>query len=95
MMAQIENLRREIDKIDKKILGLIEERVKIAEEIGIVKSEQDIGVSDIGREQSVLENICKTTDLDKNFTKNLFKDIINYCKSLQVSGRKNGRSYKK
>ena len=83
-MDKIENLRKDIDKIDEKIVGLLEKRVKLAGEIGKTKAKQNIGVSDIGREQKVLENICKTTELDKKFIQNLFKDIIDHCKNLQV-----------
>lgn len=84
-MNKIQQSRKEIDEVDRKIVELLEKRVKLAEKIGIAKQEAQLEIRDKRREKKVLENICKETILDKNFIENLFKDIIDYCKRLQVS----------
>ncbi len=91
-MKEIEKLRREIDETDRKIVDLLEARVKLAIEIGKIKAEQNLGINDAVREQEVLENICSNTSLDKNFIKNLFKDVITHCKSMQASERRTHKS---
>ncbi|PKP52020.1 MAG: hypothetical protein CVT90_02835, partial [Candidatus Altiarchaeales archaeon HGW-Altiarchaeales-3] len=93
-MDDIELLRKKIDELDNKILKYLEARVKIAESIGKLKLQKDIGVSDPGREQRVLENICSNTKIDKKFTRELFKLIINYCKNLQACNRRSDMKVK-
>ena len=53
-MERIHELRERIDKIDKEILELLEERLSLVKEIGETKKELDIPITDSDREQVVL-----------------------------------------
>ena len=80
MDEELKKLRKEIDKTDREILTLIEKRVEIAGRIGALKKEKGLPVSDPDREKEVLDNIAKSTKLDRMFARNLFSSIIDYCK---------------
>lgn len=81
MDEELKNLRRRIDEIDKEIVDLIECRVEIARKISEVKRREGLGITDLKREGTVLENVSSCTELDKEFMKKLFKSIIDYCKN--------------
>jgi chorismate mutase len=53
----LEDLRKKIDEIDARIIELIGERIRIAEDIGRGKKEQNKLVEDKEREYRVLENV--------------------------------------
>jgi len=79
-MAEIEKLRTQIDNTDKKIIELIEKRSEIVKEIGRLKSLSGRGIYDPIREYEVLEKVSKT-NLDKEFIRKLFRDIMKYCRT--------------
>ena len=54
---RIDNLRRKIDETDAKIVKLIAERIRAAEEIGKEKQEAGKQIEDREREEMVLENV--------------------------------------
>lgn len=53
-MEDLELLRREIDRIDRQIVALFEQRMAITRRVGLYKLEHDIPVLDKGREEQVL-----------------------------------------
>ena len=53
----LEDLREKIDEVDTRIVELIVERIRIAEEIGRGKKAHKKLVEDIEREYKVLENV--------------------------------------
>ncbi|GAG22888.1 unnamed protein product, partial [marine sediment metagenome] len=53
----LEDLRKKIDEADARIVRLLAERIRIAEEIGKEKKEQRKQVEDKGREEIVLEKV--------------------------------------
>ena len=56
-MEEIDALRREIDIIDKKLVLLINERVKVSSLIGNIKTKENIAVIQKERENKVFENV--------------------------------------
>ncbi|MFW6040955.1 MAG: chorismate mutase [Thermoplasmatota archaeon] len=74
-MERIHELRKRIDKIDERIIELLEERAEVAEKIGDIKEEEGIPVIDTDREKEVLESAGKY--------KRIFERIIQMCKELQ------------
>lgn len=80
---KIEEHRKRIDEIDEKILRLLEERVAEAHMIGEEKRKAGKPISDPAREKEVLEKVTKSTKLEKEFTKKLFKMIVEYCRNEQ------------
>lgn len=82
-MPGLEEYRRRVDEIDKEMLRLIEERVNIAKKIGREKKKLGKDISDPKREKQVLDNITESTDLERDFVRDLFRRIIKYCKNEQ------------
>ncbi|MFH0861574.1 MAG: chorismate mutase [Candidatus Altiarchaeota archaeon] len=77
----IEQLREKIDRVDSRIISLLEERVDLAKKIGEAKRKHGLPVADPNRELEVLIKVSeRTTKLNKGFVKKLFEAIIEYCK---------------
>ena len=58
-MNKLENARKEINRIDKEITKLFEERMKQMEDVIIYKMENNLQILDAGREKEVIERNCK------------------------------------
>lgn len=82
-MPEIKGLREQINRVDREIVRLLEERVEVVKEIGRIKRERGFGVSDPDRESEVLDNVSSSTKLDRKFVRGLFRSIIEYCKNEQ------------
>ncbi len=84
----LEDLRKKIDEVDARIIELIGERIRVAEDIGKGKKEQNKLVEDKEREYRVLENV-KSIARDKNIEisqediENIYRRIIEACKNIQ------------
>ncbi len=82
----LENLRKKIDEADEKIVRLIAERIKIAEEIGGLKKQQGKQIEDAKREQAVLENIIKIAgqeNLNPEDIARIYRLIMSMAKSVE------------
>ena len=76
----IEELREKIDRIDERILGLLEERVDIVKKIGAVKRKKGLPIDDIDREREVVGRLTGRTKLNKHFVRRIYENVIEYCK---------------
>ena len=85
MQDKLIKLRHKIDEIDLEIARLIEKRVEIVREIGKLKIERDMKIRDMERENEILENVSKSTILDKDFIRELFARIIDYCRNVEYN----------
>jgi chorismate mutase/prephenate dehydratase len=81
----LENLRRKIDEVDRKIVELLNERGKIAIEISKLKKENSFNVYDPAREREIERNIKKINPgpLSMDSVVSIFREIISACRSLQ------------
>jgi len=75
-MDNIENLRKKIDEIDKKLLALLAKRKENIQKIAKVKGTTK-KIKDQQREQEIIAK-CET-----EFQKNIFKKILQESKKLQ------------
>lgn len=83
---ELENLRRKIDEIDMKIVKLIAERIRIAEEVGKEKEEKAKQIEDRERERIVLENVKNIAREERLFAEDIesiYRQIISACKRMQ------------
>ena len=89
LSKRLKENRMKIDLIDQKLLGLLNQRLRITLEIGNVKKEMGIKIYDPGREKEVLERLrlrlrlrnkglLKEKDLEK-----IFATIIKVCRRSQ------------
>ena len=83
-MEEIDDLRKKIDKIDKELVSLIEQRALVAKQIGDIKSKSGMGIVQQGREESVLKNVKQNlTVISPESVESIWKEIINSCKTIQ------------
>jgi len=86
---ELGKLRVKIDSIDDKILELLNERAKIAEQVGEIKKACNLPVFNPKREEEIFNRLEKLNEkLGNNFPKNaikhVFREIISACRSLET-----------
>lgn len=89
LSQKLRERRRKIDLIDRKLLSLLNQRLRIALEIGKIKKQMGAKIYDPKREKEVFERLrlrfksrrkglLKENDLDK-----IFRTIIRACRRAQ------------
>ncbi len=74
-MEKLYELRKRIDEIDEQIIELLEERVRIAKEIGEIKRELNLPIRDEEREEEVFRRAGKFREV--------FEKIVEVCRDVQ------------
>jgi len=85
----LEDLRKKIDEVDTKIVKLIAERMRIAEEIGGEKIGQRKQIGDSEREKRVLENvrsIAQEEKISQEDVESIYRQIVTISKRVQGVG---------
>ena len=85
----LEDLRRKIDETDARIIRLIGERIRIAEEIGQEKKKQNKQIEDREREEKVLEHvrsIAQQENIGQEDVERIYQQIIAMSKRTQAVG---------
>jgi chorismate mutase len=84
-MSSIEHWRDKIDEIDKKLVELLNERARYADEIGKIKEQMGLEAYSPKREKEVLDNIMKHNNgpLDNLALRRLFERIIDESRKLE------------
>jgi len=84
-MEDIDELRRKIDKIDNKLVILINERATISKLIGNLKNKKKIAVIQKERENLVYEKVENQSELiNKEDIRKIWKEIIEVCRKIQI-----------
>ena len=81
-MKDIEELRKEIDDIDSKLLELFEHRMETALRIAEYKKENNIEVLNVSREEQIISNAK-----EKLSNKNLKADLEKFLKCIMKISR--------
>jgi chorismate mutase/prephenate dehydratase len=86
--SSLRHLRTQIDKLDLQILKLVNERAKVALEIGRLKNDQGGEVFSPAREEEVLQNVLEVHEkgkgpLDANTIRAIFREIMSGSRALQ------------
>ncbi|MBI1978079.1 MAG: prephenate dehydratase [Candidatus Omnitrophica bacterium] len=81
----LEDLRKKIDGLDEKIIELINERTKVALEIGKLKQAKASEIYSPARESEIYQKIdsLKTDSLPKDSLKTIYKEIISASRALE------------
>jgi chorismate mutase/prephenate dehydratase len=84
-LASLKNLRTQIDKLDLQILKLVNERARLASEIGRVKFENGGEIFSPAREEEVLQNVCQNNKgpLDDATIRAIYREIMSGARALQ------------
>jgi chorismate mutase len=75
--------RKKIDRIDSRILRLLEKRQGICVKIGKWKKSKGIPIRDKKREAEIIKNKCSKTKLERKFVTRLYRLIIEHCVSRE------------
>lgn len=93
-MGELEEYRKEIDKIDAELLSCFKRRMKISGKIGEYKKANNLSVTDSLREAEKSEKIMESTSADMAmYTKILYITIMDLGKDYQrriISGKTSG-----
>ena len=86
----LDELRTEIEDIDREIVELIARRTYVADTIAEVKSERDLPTTDEGQEDKVMDRAGENADkfdVDSNLVKAVFRLLIELNKVEQRESR--------
>lgn len=89
MTRAVDDLRREVERIDGEIARLVAERVRVAREIGAAKRSADRGALDAAREAAVVRKgaaVGAAAGLDPEDARDLFWLLIGICRKAQTEG---------
>lgn len=79
MSRQLEKFRRQLDKIDEKMLKILADRFKITKKVGEYKARYYLPICDKKRESEILKNrrlLAKKLKLNEKLVKEIFEKII-------------------
>jgi chorismate mutase len=81
----IEDWRDEIDRVDEKLVELLNRRAQCAIEIGRIKRELGLPVYSPAREQEVVQHVARLASgpLEADAVRRLFERIIDESRSLE------------
>lgn len=84
-MKEIEKLRRRIDRIDREILRQINERARIALEIGKLKRDGKVNFYSPEREREIIEGVSNLNEgpFPTEAVKSIYREIISASRSLE------------
>jgi aspartate aminotransferase len=91
-MTELEELRKKIEEITVGMLSLLKTRTEIAQEIGKIKNQQGMSVSNESRENELRELIkkqCKKIDFDSNTALKFLNFLLNESVKVQSSESNN------
>jgi chorismate mutase len=87
--AQLSRLREEIARIDRSLIELIAERVRLAREVGVTKRAAGLPTQDPAREAAVIRQAAEAAReaglLDDDI-RNIFWQVIGLSRRAQLEG---------
>ncbi len=82
----VKDLRKKIDEADTKIVRLIADRMRIAQEIGAEKRKQGKQIKDAAREERVLANVrnlAQEENISQEGIENIYQQIVTASRSIE------------
>lgn len=86
MDQNIEQLRKQIDSLDEKLVEILAERMQISRKIGELKKQSNTAILDMDRWQEVTNRImqkAQSLQISEELVKNIFEKIHEYSLKLQ------------
>lgn len=84
-MRKLEELREEIDNVDREIVKLFERRMEIVLEVAKYKTDNNLPILNISREEEVIKQntkYLKNADLS-NYLREFYINLMNLSKNYQ------------
>lgn len=87
--ARLAQVRRQIDRLDEALLRLINQRARLALEIGRIKKRRKWPVYDAGREAFVLRHVLQANagPLAAGAVRHVFQAILSECRRRERKHR--------
>ena len=86
-MKDLAECRAAIDRVDRELLRLFEERMEICQEVAQYKAAHGLATYDPGREQAVLDGLAeKTTPELLPYAQKLWQTLMDLSKDFQRRG---------
>lgn len=84
-IPELEALRQSIDEVDRRILTLIAERLRLVLEVGDLKRARQLPVRDAERERSVIERLVSLAPapLSEPTVRRIFECIIDEARNIE------------
>lgn len=82
-MLCLDNLRKQIDNVDKQIAKLLDHRMKLCAIIGQAKKQKELPIESNAREKEILNNIKKMNLTHTKHIQAIMLSIFNESKDLQ------------
>ena len=85
-LKKLKENRKKIDLLDHKLLTLLNQRLRLATEIGKIKKEMGKKIYDPGREKEVFEGLRRKNrgPLKEEDLKKIFATIMKACRKSQI-----------
>ncbi len=82
---QIDDWRKKIDELDKRLVELLNERATCAREIGRLKRQTDLPIYEPDREKVIFENVTRSNPgpLNNADLRQLYERIIDVMRKIQ------------
>lgn len=90
-MGRVEDLRRQVDRLDEEIVRLLKERLSLSQALGKVKRDRGSPIQDSSREDEVLAHIsdlARKLDLRPEELEAVYRHIISMSRLVQGEVRK-------
>lgn len=82
-MRDLNEIRKEINSIDKQLVKLFVQRMDCAKDVAEYKKENNIPILNETREKEVLDRVAAEGGEYASYTRTLFEDIMSMSRSLQ------------
>lgn len=86
MKKELQDIRKELDQTDKKIVEALAERQKLVRQISSLKNDNTSAIRDEEREEALLQRItvlAREAGLDRYFAEQIFRSIIDHSVRFQ------------
>src|SRR5690625_2250771 len=99
-MRDLENIRKDINKVDKKLQELLNKRFDLSKEVGAYKRSHNMKIFDKNREDQILEKIKNENKEYGDFFQKIYQVIMDLSKDIQkerfgLLGKNLGHSFSK
>ena len=83
-MQSLEQLRESIDRVDDKLLELLEQRMEFVHHIGVIKQQQNSHIYRPDRERNIIDRLFQQANrLTKEAIEAIFLEIFSTARSLE------------
>jgi len=77
-------MRKKIDEIDDKLLGLFKERLEVSKKIGSLKKKYKMAIFDPQREQEIIDGCTQNISEDeKVYVEKFLRNLMDISKEVQ------------